>query len=504
MILLLCLLATAPDTLWQNVTSGGVYCFADLGDVNGDAVSDVACGVNFWDDEPTLWCISGADGATIWNSDLYNGIYQDEGLKGVPDMNGDGYGDILMVTPGGYAPPGRCMQLISGVDGTLIWQWSAYNSVPGGTGWGYCCDILETDSLDETSPDFIGGFGTTGGTNTGLAVRINGSTGDTLWTTSAIDAVEDILAVPDVTGDGVEEVYIGIGGNSYADNTLKLLDGSDGSLIWYRHGGGDVMCVAAVDRADTVPWMVSCTFSGEVQCYNLGGDSLWARDIGGTLLDVEGGPDLNGDGIGEVACAADDGGTICFDGATGNTLWSYATGANTWSVAWADSVYDDGAWVSCIAGGSVNSKKITLVNAETGELLWEQSFTERVYNVNTMYLETISPSPIILVGLQDQQSQPYHAWAFLSSMETSCSGNEPIIVPRRLAANNPARSIMSLQIPGNGNWSFSIYDISGRLVWQDELGDVTAVDISAWQPGCYLIRAVQGEMHITEMVTVMR
>lgn len=504
MILLLCLLATAPDTLWQNVTSGGVYSIVDIGDVTGDEVHDVVCGVNFWDDEPTLWCISGSDGSTVWNSDLYNGIYQDEGLKGVPDMNGDGYGDILMATPGGYAPPGRCLQLISGRDGSLIWQWSAYNSVPGGTGWGYCCDVLETDTLEGTPPDFLGGFGTTGGTNTGLIVRIDGMSGDTVWTTSAIDAVEDVLAVPDVTGDGVEEVYIGIGGNSYTDNTLKLLDGSDGSLIWYRHGGGDVMCVATVDRMDTVPWMVSCTFSGEVQCYNLGGDSLWARDIGGMLLDVEGGPDLNEDGIGEVAVAADNGGTLCLDGATGNTLWSYATGSNTWSIAWADSVYDDGAWVPCIVGGSVNGKKITLVNAETGELLWEQSFTERVYNVNTMYMETISPSAIVLTGLQDQQSQPYHAWAFLSSIETSCEENPQSPGFGHLAGSNPARSVLPMQIPGSGNWSYSVYDISGRLVWRDELNTPVSIDISGWQTGCYLIQAVQGETNITELITVLK
>lgn len=49
------LFAAEPEVLWSAVTSGGVYCSAEMGDLDGDSVPDVACGVNFWDGEPTLW-----------------------------------------------------------------------------------------------------------------------------------------------------------------------------------------------------------------------------------------------------------------------------------------------------------------------------------------------------------------------------------------------------------------------------------------------------------------
>ncbi len=500
-LMILILTASAPDTLWANVTSGGVYSSVDIGDVDGDGVPDVASGLNYFDDEPTLWCLSGADGDTIWTSDQYNGIYQDEGLAGVPDMNGDGYGDILLATPGGYDPPGRCLILVSGVDGSLIWLWSAYENISTGAGWGYSCCFMEDQTGDDL-PEFLGGFGSTGGANTSAAACLNGASGDTLWTRTTADAVEDVLAVPDVTGDGAEEIYLGIGGNSYTDYTLELVDGADGSLIWSRNGGGDVMCVSAVDREDTVPWLVSSSFSGEVQCYNLGGDSLWARDLGGMLLDVEGGPDINGDGIAEIAVAGDNSGTICLDGATGATLWSYATGSNTWSVAWADSVFTGGLWVPCIVGGSVNGRKITLVDALSGDLIWEQPFTERVYNVSAICMETVSPSPIVLAGLQDQQSQPYHAWAFLSSDGTSCGENPPEASVGSIVQRNPMEGVMVLT-PPQGEWNCGVYDLSGRLVWSGILSGDETVDVSSWNSGVFFVLLSNDSVELKKTVTIL-
>ena len=498
--IMMILAASAPDTLWSNVTSGGVYSTVEVGDLNGDGVPDVASGVNFWDEQPTLWCISGSDGTTLWSSDQYKGIYQDEGLTGVPDMDSDGYCDILLATPGGYAPPGRCMILVSGIDGSLIWQWSAYQNIPSGAGWGYSCTVTD-DQTGDGLPEFIGGFGSTGSSYTSAAVCLNGASGDTIWTRTTADAVEDVLAVPDMTQDGVQEVILGIGGSSYTDYTVELVDGSDGSLIWSRMGGGDVMCVDDIDREDTLPWVVSSSFSGEVRCHDLGGTQIWARVLGGYLLDVESGPDLNGDGIAEVALAGDDAGTVCLDGATGNTLWSYPTGSNTWSVAWADSVESGGLWVPCIVGGSVNGYRITLCDAHTGALQWEQAFPERVYNVSSIMMDAVSPSPVIMAGLQDQQPLPDHAWAFLSSTGTSVGGGGGSPAHGRIIESNPVRGTMVL-IPPDGDWSCTVYDLAGRVVWEDELSGRSSTDVSDWSSGCYILVMSRDDIEMKASMTV--
>lgn len=503
-ILMAVLVAAAPDTLWSNVTSGGVYASIALEDVSGDGIHDVICGLNFWDEQPTLWAISGADGDTLWTSSQCKGIYQDEGLKAMPDADGDSLADVLIATPGGYDPPGRSLLMVSGASGEIIWQWSAYQSVPGGTGWGYSCDWME-DQTGDDYPEVVGGFGTSGSSGTGLAACLDGISGDTLWTTWAEDAVEDIMAVPDANGDQVQEICLGIGGNSYASNTLVLLDGATGQELWAVDGGGDVMGLTLADRQDTSPLIVTSTWDGQCRAFNLGGIEQWANtSVGGWLLDVTGGPDLNADGIAEVAVAADNGGTVCLDGFDGTVVWAYPTGSNTWSVAWAESVYIGGQPVPCVAGGAVNGRRVTLVDATTGQLVWEQDFAERVYNVNVVpSLEPSYPSPVVMAGLQDQEPLPNHAWALATSLETGIAGPAPAD-DGQLLVNNPCRGSMLVQVP-SGHARIRVFDLAGRVVYNGLVEDQLQIDVSEWRSGVYLVRAFgQSGAQFSRSVTVLR
>ena len=341
MIVLFSLLAAEPEVLWSAVTSGGVYCSAEMGDLDGDGVPDLACGVNFWDSEPTLWAVSGADGGTIWTSSSHKGIYQNEGFIGVPDVDDDGRMDLLVATPGGYDPPGRCLYLISGADGTTIWEWAACQIMPSYTGWGYSCCLLDditADGVDEC----IGGFGTSGSANTGLVACIDGATGDSVWTRWIPDAAEALHQYVDCDNDGVNDVLLAVGGNSYTAETARLVSGADGTILWQKNPGGDCMSICTVQRTDTWPLAVFSTFSGTVACYDGGGSLQWDYDGSGMYLDVRGGPDVNGDGTGDVALAADNGGTVLLSGADGEILWTVPTGSNTWSVAWVDPVIIQG------------------------------------------------------------------------------------------------------------------------------------------------------------------
>lgn len=493
----LILLSAEPDVLWSSVTSGGVYCSAEMGDINGDGTPDIGCALNYFDNEPTVWAVSGADGSTIWTSSLHNGIYQNEGLKSVPDVTGDGIQELLIATPGGYAPPGRCLYLISGADGTTVWEWAACEVMPSYTGWGYgCCQ--GDDATGDSVAECLGGFGTSGSSGTGLVACINGVSGDSVWTRWMPDAVEALCLYEDMDADGVKDVLVALGGNHYTDNTACLLSGTDGSTLWERNPGGDCMSVSLAERSDTWPLPLFCTFDGTVVCYDGGGTVQWDYSGGGMYLDVRGGPDVNGDGTGEVALAADNSGVLCFSGTDGSVLWSYPSGASTWSVDWADSVILQGAPVPCVSAGSVNGRAVTLINAVTGLSVWEMPFTERVYDVTVVDLG--HPSPVVIAGLQDQEALPTHAWALATSMET---GMESTPSTSLVNAVNPVRQSIRFSVQTGDCISVQCFDLCGRMVFNGEHPGGTAYTSPKLNSGVYLLKVQFEDVQEILRITVL-
>lgn len=498
-LLSLSLFSAEPQVLWSGVTSGGVYCSTEMGDLNGDGVPDIACGVNFWDSQPTIWALSGADGSTIWTSSDHKGIYQNEGFTGVPDMDGDGLMDLLAATPGGYEPPGRCLYLISGADGSTVWEWAACEIMPVYTGWGYSSTLLEDingDGVDEC----LGGFGTSGSSNTGLVACVNGASGDSLWTVWIPDAAEDLHQFIDADADGVNDILLAVGGNSYTGETARLISGADGSTLWQRDPGGDCMSVGLLERPDTYPLAVFSTFSGTAACYDAGGSLQWDHYGSGMFLDVRGGADVNGDGTGDVALAADNAGAVCISGDDGEILWSVYTGSNTWSVAWLDPVILDGMPVPCVAAGSVNGKKVVLINALTGETVWETEFQERVYNVSAVDLGMASMT--VIAGLQDQQPLPDHAWALAGSMETGIGHGEPS--GSLFSAANPTHGSIVFHTDWEGSMDVECFDLTGRLVFTETVqSSPGGRSTRSLAPGIYLLRVTGGGTTEIHRVTVL-
>ncbi len=497
-MLVLLLVTQLPEVLWSNVTSGGVYCTADMGDLNGDGVSDVASGVNFWDDEPTVWTLSGADGSVLWTSDAHNGIYSDEGFLMFPDLNGDNANELLMATPGGYEPPGRTLRLVSGADGTTLWQWAACEVMPAYTGWGYSCAVLP-DITGDGVPEAAGGFGTSGSSNTGLLACLNGATGDSLWTAWQPDAVESICLFTDVDNDGYGDILAAIGGNSYTTQTARLVSSASGAPLWQNSPGGDCMCTGIADRADTNPLALFCTFNGKAVCYDSGGTLQWSHEGAGMYMEIAGGPDLNGDGTGEVALAADNAGVTCLSGADGEVIWTFPAGTNTWSVAWVDPVLIEGQEVPCVAAASVNGRTVSLINALTGELVWQMPFDERVYNVSVAALGY--PSPVVIAGLQDQESTPVHAWALASSTELGLISGDDEYAPLLL---NPACGSLRFAQQLESPVEIALFDLAGRLVFTGRMDSGDSACSIALSTGCYIARMQTASGLFTEKVTFIR
>lgn len=501
--LLIFLIASPPETLWSSIGNGGVYSAVPIEDVTGDGIPDIIAALYYSDPEPTLYAISGADGAVIWNSSDCKGIWGNEALSIVPDCNNDGYQDVFLSTPGGYTPPGRCAILVNGFTGEVIWFWSAYQHAPVSAGWGYTTDFMNDFTGDEIT-ELLAGFGTSSPDNKGCVACLDGATGDTLWTAVCDDAVQDLKSLVDITGDDIEEIAVGIGGNGYTEHTLAVLDGFSGDFLWQIDAGGDVHSVSLCNREDTTPYVLASTWDTTVGAYHIGhAEAVWTQsESSGWWLDVKGGPDLTEDGIGEVLLAADDIGMRCYSGVDGSILWTYPSGDNTWSIDWLEEVILSGVSEVCAVGGALNGYRVSVVDSD-GNLLWDETFGERIYDVSSCPSLDDNPSWDVLVCLQDQTSVPSHLWALSTSLETSCHESSTLETGRIIRVN-PVNSLLVLNTPAEGAWNCSIFDIAGRKIWEGSLsGDSQTLNISNWASGCYLIIAERGDIKLTDRITVL-
>ncbi len=501
-LVILAALASSPVTLWTAIGNGGVYACVTPGDVNSDGIPDIVAGLYYSDDEPTLQAVSGIDGSIIWTSDTCKGIYQDEGLAATGDLDGDGVNDVLLATPGGTDPPGRCLIAVSGASGDIIWQWSCFLHGPN-HGWGYgACSLA--DITGDGVPEAVGAFGGNSSNRNGTVVCIDGALGDSLWTAGGFqDSAEDVNPYPDVDGDGKDEVIVGVGGNSIAANQVWLLSGGDGSAIWSADVDGDAMCVSTVDRPDTFPGILACTFNGRIACLDQAGSMLWSSAQGGMLIDIEGGPDLDGDGFGEVALASDDLGVRCLDGSDGSVLWTYPSGSNTWSATWADSIHMGDMYVACIAAGSVNGRRAVLVDASTGQEIWQQPFGERVYGVSVVPSLDSRLSQTVMVCLQDQTATPMHLIA-LATPDIGAAPDGPATEGLRIVCN-PCFGAVAYSLPP-GTWTCRLRDLSGRTAatFRSD-GDAGVFGLDGLPPGVYLFEAeAPGVLFAEKIVMVER
>lgn len=254
------------DTIWYYDTheygSGGwVYEVAQMSDIDGDDVIDILASTG---SEPKrAYLFSGATGTKIWESYINAAVF---GIREIGDMNGDSIPDVAIGTGNGTSE----VIALDGTNGNQIW-----NETISGAGW----TVVTIGDLDgDTVNDVIAGTmageiiafsgvnGSTiwtkniGGTIVDLNILpdingngfdellpsgttmysfycIEGLTDSTLWSTPAADQIFASVSVPDITGDGIGDV---VGGTGYNTNVFYALDGSTGDIIWQKNISGCV------------------------------------------------------------------------------------------------------------------------------------------------------------------------------------------------------------------------------------------------------------------------
>ena len=283
---------------------------AAVEDIDGDGLADLAIGAPQENDGASdagrVYVFSSADGTSLLTLESPNsessGAFGDA-VAGVPDVDGDGLGDLLIGAPredGGAGNAGRAY-LFSGTGALLL-------------------------TLESTTPESNGFFGTS------------------------------VAAVPDTDGDGLADLLVGApeedDGATNAGR-LYLFSGDDGALLQQRRSpnpqvvgafGNAVAGVPDTDgdgRGDLLvgAFQENAGADGAGRAYLLSGDdgsllltleSPNARPVGAFGASVAAVSDTNGDGVADLFIGADQedagpegsGRAHLFSGADGSLLLS--------------------------------------------------------------------------------------------------------------------------------------------------------------------------------------
>ncbi len=285
--------------IWQFDTynepaSGWVYSIRELGDVNGDTVSDIIFGCG--SDNDHAYCIDGSSAGTspvvLWQLALPDACFS---VSPIADVNEDGKPDALISSGDADGHHVYCVSGGSIGAATVLWPYDAGSSVHSVTS----C----SDTNGNGAEDFVAG-------TWGNGIRCgDGKTGQELWFNLMSGTYCMMLRrLADVSGDGIDEIIAGTW-----DNAVYLLNGSTGSILWQTPtgslNGGDVWTVSAMNDIDGDGLQEVLAGSFDTRAYCLSGTDgaiLFDYLTGNRVFSVFPGGDLNGDGITEMMAGTQD------------------------------------------------------------------------------------------------------------------------------------------------------------------------------------------------------
>jgi len=308
-----CLDGLNGTAIWKCPLGGPVFSVIGIQDATGDGQPDVIAGAsNEAETTGYVFAIDGAIGSTYWSITVPGTSVW--ALAEIDDASGDGIRDVII---GDFYSYGNIYGL-DATDGSQL-----YSTTIGST------LILRFDTLSDVNgdghPDILPSH--TGST----AMVIDGQTGSQIWTQSLYDQSHSVAAAPDVTGDGVNDVFIG---TLYSNNYCYFFDGTDGTQLHTP-----IPYTAPVDALAAIP---DVTGDGTAELVAGGRDGHITCYSGGilTVNNPPASPSLSGPASGSPGTTYSY--TVSTTDPDGDDLYYY--------VEWGDGT--DSGWVGPFASGT--------------------------------------------------------------------------------------------------------------------------------------------------------
>ncbi len=332
------------DALWYyTITTGydqSPKAISPIQDITGDTVADVI----ICSEDDYIRCFNGNSSGVadiMWEVEIYSGsVYDQPGLSTIPDIDNDGYEDVIVGTTGGD----RSIIALSGKNGNEIWkhQTSEY----GQGGWVYAVNT----EFDYNSDGVHDVLASTGDDYEGLGPKrvycLNGIDGDAIWETPVGGPVFSVIGVEDFTGDGKADVIAGASNDEETQGRIIGIDGSNGSITFDRQtGGSSVWALLQIDdiTGDGIKDIAAGDFGGNYYYVNPENNSIIFQGVisSSLILRFEKMDDVNGDGYSDLLVAHSKYNGIVLNGYDGSNIWLHPLDDKSWNVAVIDDITGD-------------------------------------------------------------------------------------------------------------------------------------------------------------------
>jgi PKD repeat protein len=244
-----CFDGTNGEVIWDAYTSGPNFSVIGVEDFNGDGHPDViGGGSDVGETQGKVFGINGQNGSFFWNfTTPGTSVWA---LEQLDDATGDGIKDIVAGDFGGG------IYYIDPTIGDPFQTSIIVNSI-----------ILRFENMQDVNDDGYADISIAhSGTN---AFMLNGFNAQPLWVTSLVDKCWSIDKIPDVDGDGIDDI---IAGTLSTSNYAYFLDGANGDEIHSLNYNETIDAIGAIpDINGDGSWeMVVGGRDGKLYCYSGG------------------------------------------------------------------------------------------------------------------------------------------------------------------------------------------------------------------------------------------
>ncbi len=446
-----------------------VVCVTAVDDVTGDGVVEIAAESYDSDSygDPHLHLFFGNSdlrGAKIWNigDETFTGSWGDNCLRSGGDLNADGIDDILLGTAWGD----RSCYAIDAVSGDIIWCYDSHD-YNGEGGWVYAMNRIPDVNGDGVDDVLAGIGGHDAGTQGPRCMYcFDGVTGDSIWFYGIQDAVGDVTYIDDVNGDGVADALCGAWGNNNVQR-VYCVNGASGVMLWSYYAGADIQTIVTIPdiNGDDKDDVVIGTWGGEIICLSgADGDSLWSTIVGGLVVKIARIPDAISKGVDGIVAGLITSSTLYLLSADdGGIEWTYSVGGNVWSVDAISDIDEDGAWD--VLAGSQTTNSVFCISGATGSLIWQHDARRLVFSVRSVPDLNGDGYPDVIAGTQSQAGEAFliaiSSRAYVQDIE------EEVVLSTLIGVYpNPFASTTNIRFDVNANIKLrvEVYNILGEKI----------------------------------------